>query len=469
MHQYRARFLRSGAAKALAFVYYYVTPPLRPPLPLTNSEPLPDNHEVLHRPRLGDMATNTKLFSLEGKGLKLDTAADVEAHIKALREHDVEELRLQGNTLGVEACKVLGEVLETKKNLQVANLADIFTGRLLSEIPQALSSLLTALLTLPKLHTINLNDNAFGLNTQAPLVAFLSSHVPLQHLILNNNGLGPHAGILIADALSALHVKKEEARKAGKEVPLLETVICGRNRLENGSMAAWARAYSLHTGVKEIKMVQNGIRQEGISHLLTDGLRHAKGIEVLDLQDNTFTILGARALATVAPGWTEVQELGIGDSLLGAKGAILFANSLAKGQNKKLELLRLQYNDINPKGLEAFAKAAKDSLPALKKIELNGNKFSEEDLSLLKLRDLLEERKDRLGGDVAVEDDWGLDSLSDLEDDDDEDEEEEEEEEAEELSEKLRRDAEEAQEAPVTQKLDRDVDDLAKDLNKTSI
>lgn len=65
------------------------------------------------------MATNTKLFSLEGKGLKLDSAADVEAHIKALREHDIEEIRLQGNTLGVEACKVLGEVLETKKNLQV--------------------------------------------------------------------------------------------------------------------------------------------------------------------------------------------------------------------------------------------------------------------------------------------------------------------------------------------------------------
>lgn len=66
------------------------------------------------------MAANTKIFSLEGKGLKLDTAADVEAHIKPLREmEDVEEVRFLGNTLGVEACKVLGEVLETKKTLQV--------------------------------------------------------------------------------------------------------------------------------------------------------------------------------------------------------------------------------------------------------------------------------------------------------------------------------------------------------------
>ncbi|PMD26607.1 RNI-like protein [Hyaloscypha hepaticicola] len=417
------------------------------------------------------MAPNSKIFSLEGKGLKLDTKEDVEVHIKTLREmQDVEEVRLLGNTLGVEACKVLGEVLETKKTLQIANLADIFTGRLLNEIPQALSHLLTSLLTLPNLHTVNLNDNAFGLNTQAPLVAFLSSHVPLQHLILNNNGLGPHAGILIAEALSALHAKKEEARKAGKQVPDLETVICGRNRLENGSMTAWAKAYSLHTGVKEVKMVQNGIRQEGISHLLTDGLRHAKGIRVLDLQDNTFTILGAKALATVAPGWTEIQELGVGDSLLSAKGSVVVANALAKGENKKLETLRLQYNDINAKGLEAFTKAAREALPALKKIELNGNKFSEEDQSIMILKELLEERKEKLTGGVIMEDEWGLDSLSDLEDESDEEsEEEEEEEEAEELREKLLDEAEEAQEEPVAQDNDETVDALSEKLAKTEI
>jgi Ran GTPase-activating protein 1 len=68
------------------------------------------------------MATALKLFTLEGKGLRLDIAADVEAHIKPLREmEDVEEVRLLGNTLGVEACKLLGEVLETKKSLQVGS------------------------------------------------------------------------------------------------------------------------------------------------------------------------------------------------------------------------------------------------------------------------------------------------------------------------------------------------------------
>jgi len=67
------------------------------------------------------MATSNKIFSLEGKGLKLDTAADLEPHIESLKlMSDVEEVRFLGNTLGVEACKALGEVLETKKTLQAS-------------------------------------------------------------------------------------------------------------------------------------------------------------------------------------------------------------------------------------------------------------------------------------------------------------------------------------------------------------
>lgn len=67
------------------------------------------------------MVDSKKVFSLEGKGLKLDTAEDVEPHIQELRAmDDVEEVRLLGNTLGVGACKLLGEVLATKKSLQVS-------------------------------------------------------------------------------------------------------------------------------------------------------------------------------------------------------------------------------------------------------------------------------------------------------------------------------------------------------------
>lgn len=74
-------------------------------------------------PRAVNMSSTDKIFSLEGKGLKLDTAEDLEPHIAALRSNDnVEEVRVLGNTLGVGACKLLGEVLATKKNLKVRRI-----------------------------------------------------------------------------------------------------------------------------------------------------------------------------------------------------------------------------------------------------------------------------------------------------------------------------------------------------------
>ncbi len=67
------------------------------------------------------MAPSTKIFSLEGRGLKLDTAEDLEPHIASLRSsNDLEEVHMLGNTLGVGACKLLGEVLATKKTLRVS-------------------------------------------------------------------------------------------------------------------------------------------------------------------------------------------------------------------------------------------------------------------------------------------------------------------------------------------------------------
>jgi len=342
-----------------------------------------------------------------------------------------------------------------------------------------LSSLLTALLALPSLRTVNLSDNAFGLNTQAPLVAFLSSHIPLQHLILNNNGLGPGAGVLIADALTELAGKKKEARRKGERVPDLETIICGRNRLESGSMNAWAKAYAAHNGVRTVKMVQNGIRQEGVSHVLREGFRHVKGLRVLDLQDNTFTMTGAKTLSELVAGWPELKELGVGDCLLGARGGQVVAEALGKGSNTTLEVLRLQYNEIDAKGLMAFKHAAKDALPALKRIELNGNKFNEDDLNIDSLRELLDERRKETGTDSDDADGWGVDSLSDLEEDSDEEEDAEEDEDQEdepaedkdkeEKAGRLLQDAEEAEGMNVALEDDKTVDELAEKLGRTGL
>ena len=66
------------------------------------------------------LMASPKVFSLEGRGLRLDSAADIEPHIQPLKEDaEVEEVRLQGNTLGIDACKALAGVLKDKKTLKV--------------------------------------------------------------------------------------------------------------------------------------------------------------------------------------------------------------------------------------------------------------------------------------------------------------------------------------------------------------
>ncbi|KAL8681817.1 MAG: hypothetical protein Q9224_006822, partial [Gallowayella concinna] len=296
------------------------------------------------------MSTPSTTFSLEGRGLKLDNSSDTDPHTGPLSSSQSHtHINLSGNTLGAPFCSALGPLLSAQTSLTSINIADIFTSRLLSEIPPALSSLLTSLLPLQHLQTIDLSDNAFGLKTQAPLVDFLKQHIPLRHLILNNNGLGPEAGTHIADALSDLADRKSEAIQNGnKDVPNLETVVCGRNRLETGSMKAWSRTFTKHSHVKVVKMVQNGIRQPGIEVLLRQGLKGCEEIEILDLQDNTFTHIGAEALASMLPGWPQLRELGVGDSLLGRKrGMGMLCAALGKGENTALRVLRLQYNEID--------------------------------------------------------------------------------------------------------------------------
>ena len=437
-------------------------------------------------------------FSLASRSLKLDSEADIHPHLTPLHaspsppQITPTSISLNGNTLGVSACEALAKTLRAHPQLETANFADIFTSRLLSEIPPALDHLLGACATLPRLHTIDLSDNAFGLNTVAPLVTFLERHVPLRHLILQNNGLGPAAGAKVADALTELARRKKEAGTGssgdGKEVGYLETVICGRNRLESGSMASWAKAVTAHaSGLKTIKMVQNGIRQDGIKLLLEDGLANCEGLQVLDLQDNTFTVTGARALAGVVGKWKGLKELGVGDCLLGGRGAVSLAKELAKpGVGESLEVLRAQYNEIDSRGVgELFVAADKGGLVRLRRVELNGNKFAEDDAGVEGLRELLEKRKEEntttTEGDEESEEgylEWGLDDLSDLEEEDSDDEVEEGDEddgneeaevEQEAKQETILKDADNAENAQVAQRRDEDVDALAEQLGGTHV
>ncbi|KAG8955431.1 hypothetical protein FRC04_008782 [Tulasnella sp. 424] len=412
------------------------------------------------------MATG-RLYSIHGKGLKLNTASDIQPYLDQMKAVEgLEEIRFGGNTLGIEACVALGEALKGNKTLKIADLSDIFTGRLISEIPQALSAICDALITVPSLVELNLSDNAFGGRSADPIVPFLTQHRTFSVLKLNNNGLGVTGGLIISKALLA----SAEALKAAGQKSALRTVICGRNRLENGSAPHWAEAFKAHGGLVEIRMFQNGIRMEGVE-ALAQGLSACPNLEVFDLQDNTFTERGSRAVAQALPSWPKLRELNLSDCLLKPKGGLALGTVFARGVNPKLEALRLTYGEFDHRTINLIAKAITDHWSNLTTLELNGNIGDPED-------ECIQNVKDALAG-HGHED--ALDELDDMMDPAEFEEEEEEDhpavEEAEELDKaEAAEDDDEAavpaaKSAPSTiaQRVDKAADDLADLLGKVSL
>jgi hypothetical protein len=68
-------------------------------------------------------AQDPKVFSMLGLNLKANTAEELEPHLSVLKDMDeVEVVRLGGNSLGVEACRAIAQVLGGKTKLKVGLL-----------------------------------------------------------------------------------------------------------------------------------------------------------------------------------------------------------------------------------------------------------------------------------------------------------------------------------------------------------
>ncbi|KAL6595874.1 RNI-like protein [Neocallimastix sp. 'constans'] len=315
---------------------------------------------------------------------KFDTAEDVQVLINDINEKFSNEkllnIDLSGNTFGIEASQALAACLAKHDEIEVVNMSDCFTGRMLEEIPPALIAFGDALVDKKNLKELNLSDNAFGPNGAKPLQKLLSNNNHIQILKLNNNGLGVEGGNCIASYLLAAQEKNVKENKTSS----LQTLIAGRNRLENGSMEKLSEALAAHGTIKTLRIPQNGIRSEGITILLNK-LKSCKDIEVLDLQDNTFKKVtdddeeilegenGSSALSNALPSWPKLKILNVGDCLLGKKGGKII-EALSSGFND-LEEINFTYGELVEKDALALSKCI-PKLPNIKKIELDGNCFS---------------------------------------------------------------------------------------------
>nr|XP_057904821.1 ran GTPase-activating protein 1a isoform X1 [Doryrhamphus excisus] len=319
-------------------------------------------------------------LSYKGQGRKLNDSQSVEEIVKDIEDFEgLQALRLEGNTVGVEAAKAIAKALETKSQFKRCYWSDMFTGRLRSEIPPALNSLGDALMLAgAKLTVLDLSDNAFGPDGVKGIEKLLKSSAcyTLQELRLNNCGMGVGGGKILAASLMDCH------KSSGKSAPLsLKVFVAGRNRLENDGATALAQAFQLMGSLEEIHMPQNGINHPGVTALAM-AVQHNPNLRTLNLNDNTFTEKGAIAMAKALKHSRSVQVINFGDCLVRPAGAAAIAETVSEGL-PILKELNLSFGEITEEAALAVAHAVKDK-DQLEKLDLNGNYLGEDGCKALK-------------------------------------------------------------------------------------
>lgn len=375
---------------------------------------------TIHNRDMGIQDSHT--FSLKNKGIKLDTAADIKPYLEQLSKlENVAKVDISGNTISPECSGLLAEaLLPFKDTLKDVNLQDIYTSRDRFEIPASLAKFFPVLLELPHLSVLNLSDNALGQDAIEVLEDFISKCKTVEYFIISNNGLGPFSGARVGKALYKSAKLREAHPESSKP---LKAFWCGRNRLENGSCEALSVGFRANRELEEIRLYQNGIRPSGISKLISFGLNSLANLKILDLQDNTFTLPGSYALSENIANWPQLIELNVNDCLLKATGCKLFLGKLAEISDKsKLQILRLQYNELEADSLEIIAQFLKN-MSDLAELELNGNRFEEDSELIEKINDIFEEKG--LGELDELDDLEEPDSDEEDEDDEDDDDKEE--------------------------------------------
>lgn len=243
--------------------------------------------------------------SFDAQELKLDTSEDAEQICQELEDKNVEILILQGNTIGIEAAERIGQELSKQSSLREAHFKDIFTGRGKEVIPTALEYLLSGIsASEAQLTLLDLSDNAIGPIGAPAVVEFLnsSSCLTIEKLFLNNCGWGPEGSSFLATTIPRLRCLRE--------------FVCGRSRLENKGAINISKALLELENLEVLIFNQNGIKEEGVIHLVEVLEANADTIREFDLGDNWIKAEGSKAICDVLKRAKNLESFHLSDAYL---------------------------------------------------------------------------------------------------------------------------------------------------------
>ena len=297
---------------------------------------------------------------IKGK-VKWDDVNDLEQMINEITENKskITSLELTHNSIGIECAKKLSSAIALIENLSSVNYRDLFVSRLKEDLPISLKYLMESLMN-KKIKFLDLSDNAFGPIAIPSFDFFLKNAESLEHLELENNGLGPEGAEMVFNAL----LENDKIK--------LKTIKVNRNRLEEKGAKCLAKVIKKMKSFEHIEMYQNGINTEGMKEVFLS-LKENKNIKILKLNDNLIKD-SIKYLIEIIPELTQLKVIDISDSLIGNKSGVEFFEAISGIDN--IEEIYCNYNEIEDKNEQKkifeFIKMNKK----IKIVELKGNEIN---------------------------------------------------------------------------------------------
>ena len=293
--------------------------------------------------------------------VKWDDPKDLEQMISEITENKskITSLELTHNSIGIECAKKLSSAINLIENLSSVNYRDLFVSRLKEDLPISLKYLVESLSN-KKITFLDLSDNAFGPTAIPSFDFFLKSAKSLEHLELENNGLGPEGAEMVCNAL----LENDEIK--------LKTIKINRNRLEEKGALSLAKVIEKMKSLEHLEMFQNGISSNGMKAIFL-ALKENKNIKVIKVNDN-FVKESIQHLIEIMPELTHLKIIDISDSIIGNKYGVEFFNTMSKMNN--IQEIYCNYNEIEDKKAQKEIFEYIEKNKNIKIIELKGNEVN---------------------------------------------------------------------------------------------
>eukprot|EP00871_Galdieria_phlegrea_P003938 jgi/Galph1/4545/GphlegSOOS_G3182.1 len=360
-----------------------------------------------------------RVFSFDSKREMLTeerTRQIFEEFFKEVELEDIEEIRLGGKSLDLEAAQVIAEILPNLVNLKVVSFADIIAGRKEEEGHGVLRILCSSVYH-DKLGEIDLSDNALGAKGIEACKKLLTGQKKLEVIKFCNNGLAADAIQLLVlyllergtpTCLKTIHFFNNlmESEGARKVIPLIESspaledlrlaslrvgvegmkevidsllntsalkkLDLSDNMIGQRGATAFGRAISYLPKLETLILRDVSLGDAGAETFLRCLERSSLQLKVLDLSCNELTSRSCRTLARVVKRQTKLERLLIEENELGSTGVRALADALSSGSHTNLMELNLAETCLGVVGVKALF-CILYKLPSLNRLNLDGN------------------------------------------------------------------------------------------------